>query len=39
MAAFAAAAGAGGLSNMNFSNYTRDKGWGMGPLVGRDPQP
>ncbi len=37
MAAFAAAAGAGGLSNMNFSNYTRDKGWGMGPLVGAIP--
>lgn len=37
MAAFAASAGAGGLSNMNFSNYTRDKGWGMGSLVGAIP--
>ena len=37
LAAFAAIAGAGGLSNMNFSNYTRDKGWGMGSLVGAIP--
>ena len=28
LAAFAAIAGAGGLSNLNFSNYSRDKGWG-----------
>ena len=25
-------AGAGGLSNALFSNYARDKGWGMGKL-------
>lgn len=37
LAAFAAIAGAGGLSNMNFSNYARDKGWGMGSLVGAIP--
>ncbi len=37
LAAFAAVAGAGGLSNMNFSNYSRDKGWGMGSLVGAIP--
>ncbi len=37
LAAFAAIAGAGGLSNMNFSNYTREKGWGMGSLVGAIP--
>lgn len=37
LAAFAAVAGAGGLTNMNFSNYTREKGWGMGPLVGAIP--
>lgn len=37
LAAFAAVAGAGGLSNMNFSNYSRDKGWGMGQKVGAIP--
>lgn len=37
LAAFAAVAGAGGLTNSNFSNYVRDKGWGMGPLVGALP--
>tara|TARA_B100001123_G_scaffold228401_1_gene257014 strand:+ start:141455 stop:143035 length:1581 start_codon:yes stop_codon:yes gene_type:complete len=37
LAAFAAIAGAGGLSNMTFSNYTRDKGWGMGRRVGAIP--
>jgi len=37
LAAFAAIAGAGGLSNLNFSNYSRDKGWGMGPKVGAIP--
>jgi hypothetical protein len=37
LAAFAAIAGAGGLTNMNFSNYTRDKGWGMGSQVGAIP--
>jgi len=37
LAAFAAVAGAGGLTNMMFSNYARDKGWGMGATVGAIP--
>ncbi len=37
LAAFAAIAGAGGLTNSLFSNYARDKGWGMGALVGAIP--
>lgn len=37
LAAFAAIAGAGGLSNTLFSNYCRDKGWGMGARVGAIP--
>lgn len=37
LAAFAAVAGAGGLTNASFSNYARDKGWGMGPKVGAIP--
>ncbi len=37
LAAFAAIAGAGGLSNALFSNYARDKGWGMGAKVGAIP--
>jgi hypothetical protein len=37
IAGFAAYAGAGGLSNATFSNYARDKGWGMGSLVGAIP--
>jgi len=37
LAAFAAVAGAGGLTNSYFSNYARDKGWGMGALVGALP--
>src|SRR6185503_17484568 len=37
IAAFVAIAGAGGLTNMSFSNYERDKGWGMGALVGAIP--
>jgi hypothetical protein len=37
LAAFAAVAGAGGLSNSAFSNYARDKGWGMGNKVGAIP--
>jgi hypothetical protein len=37
LAAFSAVAGAGGLTNMVFSNYARDKGWGMGPKVGAIP--
>ena len=35
--AFIGIAGAGGLTNTLFSNYTRDKGWGMGALVGAIP--
>ncbi|MEZ5354847.1 MAG: Nramp family divalent metal transporter [Bryobacteraceae bacterium] len=37
LAAFAAVAGAGGLSNTLMSNYVRDKGWGMGASVGAIP--
>ncbi|MBM3775398.1 MAG: hypothetical protein FJW37_09580, partial [Acidobacteria bacterium] len=37
LAAFAAIAGAGGLSNTGFSNLVRDKGWGMGAKVGAIP--
>lgn len=37
LAAFAAIAGMGGITNTSFSNYARDKGWGMGPLVGAIP--
>jgi hypothetical protein len=37
LAAFTAIAGAGGLSNTMFSNYTREKGWGMGARVGAIP--
>jgi hypothetical protein len=37
LAAFAAVAGAGGLTNSAFSNYARDKGWGMGREVGAIP--
>jgi len=37
LAAFAAVAGAGGLTNSAFSNYARDKGWGMGLKVGAIP--
>lgn len=37
VAAFAAIAGAGGLSNALFSNYARDKGWGMGSQTGAIP--
>jgi len=37
LAAFAAIAGAGGLTNASFSNYARDKGWGMGSKVGAIP--
>src|SRR3990172_6372075 len=35
--AFIGIAGAGGLTNMMFSNYARDKGWGMGHHVGAIP--
>jgi hypothetical protein len=37
LAAFFAVAGAGALSNTLFSNYARDKGWGMGAHVGAIP--
>jgi hypothetical protein len=37
LAAFAAVAGSGGLSNAPVSNYTRDQGWGMGRHVGAIP--
>ena len=37
LAAFAAIAGAGMLSNALFSNYARDKGWGMGARTGAIP--
>ena len=37
LAAFFAIAGAGGMSNTLFSNYVRDKGWGMGAKVGAIP--
>jgi hypothetical protein len=37
LAAFAAIAGCGGLSNAPISNYTRDQGWGMGHYVGAIP--
>ncbi|MGE0607892.1 MAG: Nramp family divalent metal transporter [Pirellulales bacterium] len=37
IASFAAIAGAGGMTNVMFSNYARDKGWGMGKHVGAIP--
>lgn len=37
VATLVAIAGAGGMSNTLFSNYTRDKGWGMGARVGAIP--
>ena len=37
LAAFAAIAGSGGLSNAAVSNYTREQGWGMGRHVGAIP--
>jgi hypothetical protein len=37
LAAMAAVAGSGGLTNTAISAYTRDQGWGMGPLVGAVP--
>ncbi len=37
LAAFSAVAGAGGLTNSAFSNYVRDKGWGMGARTGAIP--
>jgi hypothetical protein len=35
--AFAGYAGGGGMSNSTYSNYVRDKGWGMGRIVGAIP--
>lgn len=35
--AFAGYAGGGGLGNATYSNFVRDKGWGMGSLVGAIP--
>jgi hypothetical protein len=37
LGAFAGYAGGGGLANSTYSNYVRDKGWGMGRLVGAIP--
>ncbi len=37
LGAFAGYAGGGGLSNSTYSNYCRDKGWGMGSQVGAIP--
>lgn len=37
LAALAAIAGSGGLTNTTISNYTRDQGWGMGRDVGAIP--
>ena len=37
IAAMAAIAGNGGLSNTPISNFTRDQGWGMGHHVGAIP--
>ena len=37
LVAFAAIAGVGGMANTLFSNYARDKGWGMGARVGAIP--
>jgi hypothetical protein len=37
LAAMAAIAGSGGLTNTSISSYTRDQGWGMGRLVGAIP--
>ncbi len=34
LGAFAGYAGGGGLANSTYSNYVRDKGWGMGRQVG-----
>lgn len=37
LGAFAGYAGGGGLSNSTYSNFVRDKGWGMGHEVGAIP--
>ena len=37
LGAFAGYAGGGGLANATYSNFVRDKGWGMGSAVGAIP--
>lgn len=37
LGAFAGYAGGGGLANSTYSNFVRDKGWGMGSKVGAIP--
>lgn len=37
LGAFAGYAGGGGLANATYSNFIRDKGWGMGSVVGAIP--
>ncbi|HTI51410.1 MAG TPA: Nramp family divalent metal transporter [Planctomycetaceae bacterium] len=37
LAAFAGIAGAGGMTNVMYSSFARDKGWGMGARVGAIP--
>lgn len=37
LGAFAGYAGGGGLANSTYSNFVRDKGWGMGSQVGAIP--
>ncbi|MFO0907339.1 MAG: Nramp family divalent metal transporter [Isosphaeraceae bacterium] len=37
LGAFAGYAGGGGLANATYSNFVRDKGWGMGRTVGAIP--
>jgi len=37
LGAFAGYAGGGGLANSTYSNFVRDKGWGMGARVGAIP--
>ena len=37
LGAFAGYAGGGGLSNSSYGNFVRDKGWGMGSVVGAIP--
>ncbi|MGL4462447.1 MAG: Nramp family divalent metal transporter, partial [Planctomycetia bacterium] len=37
LASLAAIAGVGGLNNTSFAAYARDKGWGMGGIVGAIP--
>src|SRR4029077_17123325 len=37
LGAFAGYAGGGGLANSTYSNFVREKGWGMGRVVGAIP--